>query len=271
MLDATGAQMPQSACAQRLRILEEGDRAAAQGKSPPTARGEHGRDAPRTVGDTEELERAVIGEDRVGACRRGDEQRVRTKGRCRPPWRCDAVDAPGDEREASAREVMLEALCRPSSAAGGRQGLSCLIQREDGMRGHEVTRAHLTFRSRTGEKIISLCAKRQTVPLELFDVSHASRGVSHPKRAESSSVPESSRDRVRVLQLGEIALAVGGSYPGFPDNCFFRELSRSQDVSELLVHCPHVDPKELCDALLRQPERLVLMQNVDAHGAVRRA
>ena len=79
MLDAAGAKMAQSARAQRLWILEEGDRAAAQGKPPSAASGEHGRDAPRAVRDAEELERAVMGEDRVGARRGGDEQRVRIK------------------------------------------------------------------------------------------------------------------------------------------------------------------------------------------------
>jgi hypothetical protein len=64
--------------------------------------------------------------------------------------------------------------------------------------------------------------------------------------------------------LGVVALAVSGSYPEFPDNCFLGQFSLGKHVLKVLVDGANVLLEQLCHELLGKPDGVVLEPALDA-------
>jgi hypothetical protein len=116
-----------------------------EAKRISAAFGLDGDHVPHGMGRAEQLERAVMREDGIGAHRRSDEERIRAETARRDAWRHAGVDPPRHRLEASCGDVVAEPLHRApvillaESPAG-------LLQAEHRIPVEEGLCLHLTLR-----------------------------------------------------------------------------------------------------------------------------
>lgn len=76
---------------------------------------------------------------------------------------------------------------------------------------------------------------------------------------------------VVVLHLPDnLPVAFGANYFHFGNSCLPLQLTRLEDVLKVLVNCGHINPKQLRQGLLCQPDGLVFDEDVHFHRAIRR-
>ena len=80
-------------------------------------------------------------------------------------------------------------------------------------------------------------------------------------------------DGVEVVELHlarDLAAALGTNYFHFGNSCLLGQLAGLEDVLQVLVDGRHLDAEQLRQRLLRQPDRLVLEEDLHLHRPVRR-